>query len=204
MRKNAKNNKKSKINTKQFPKYQKLPKYAKKTEKFKYAQRISKNVNKKAIKRTKKPSFIEIKRKGCKIGKFWRKWREMIEVIEKLILFAMNSHSSIGMKLNKRIEEAAPAAQQLQELGRRLRCDDSGSEAVSISFIFKFSMWKINKTHAFPSPNTDNFYLIHFGIFCLCHSNVSFQYLNDISCQAINCRAYSISKIDDEICISAH
>lgn len=37
----------------------------------------------------------------------------------------------LGLRLEKRIEEAAPAGQQLQELGMRLRCDDSGSEQVS-------------------------------------------------------------------------
>ncbi|CAD6994842.1 unnamed protein product [Ceratitis capitata] len=31
-------------------------------------------------------------------------------------------------EMEKRIEEAAPAGQQLQELGMRLRCDDTGSE----------------------------------------------------------------------------
>lgn len=31
------------------------------------------------------------------------------------------------MKLDKRIEEAVPAGQQLQELGMRLRCLDEGS-----------------------------------------------------------------------------
>ncbi|EDW96442.1 homeotic protein deformed [Drosophila yakuba] len=34
----------------------------------------------------------------------------------------------LGLKLEKRIEEAVPAGQQLQELGMRLRCDDMGSE----------------------------------------------------------------------------
>ncbi|XP_065355220.1 homeotic protein deformed [Calliphora vicina] len=34
----------------------------------------------------------------------------------------------LGLKLEKRIEEAVPAGQQLQELGMRLRCDDEGSE----------------------------------------------------------------------------
>uniref|UniRef100_A0A1I8NGV0 Uncharacterized protein n=1 Tax=Musca domestica TaxID=7370 RepID=A0A1I8NGV0_MUSDO len=34
----------------------------------------------------------------------------------------------LGLKLEKRIEEAVPAGQQLQELGMRLRCDDDGSE----------------------------------------------------------------------------
>ncbi|KAG5674039.1 hypothetical protein PVAND_004029 [Polypedilum vanderplanki] len=33
----------------------------------------------------------------------------------------------LGMKLDKRIEEAVPAGQQLQELGMRLRCLDDGS-----------------------------------------------------------------------------
>lgn len=42
----------------------------------------------------------------------------------------------LGLRLDKRIEEAAPAAQQLQELGRRLRCDDSGSEHVSLFHLF--------------------------------------------------------------------
>lgn len=37
------------------------------------------------------------------------------------------------MKLDKRIEEAVPAAQQLQELGMRLRClDDGSSDQVKI------------------------------------------------------------------------
>uniref|UniRef100_A0A1I8NX55 Homeobox domain-containing protein n=1 Tax=Stomoxys calcitrans TaxID=35570 RepID=A0A1I8NX55_STOCA len=34
----------------------------------------------------------------------------------------------LGLKLEKRIEEAVPAGQQLQELGMRLRCDDDGSD----------------------------------------------------------------------------
>uniref|UniRef100_A0A336JX35 CSON002406 protein n=1 Tax=Culicoides sonorensis TaxID=179676 RepID=A0A336JX35_CULSO len=34
----------------------------------------------------------------------------------------------LGMKLDRRIEEAVPAAQQLQELGMRLRCDDNSSD----------------------------------------------------------------------------
>uniref|UniRef100_A0A1A9W4J0 Homeotic protein deformed n=1 Tax=Glossina brevipalpis TaxID=37001 RepID=A0A1A9W4J0_9MUSC len=34
----------------------------------------------------------------------------------------------LGLKLEKRIEEAVPAGQQLQELGMRLRCEDTGSE----------------------------------------------------------------------------
>lgn len=34
------------------------------------------------------------------------------------------------MKLDRRIEEAAPAGQQLQELGMRLRCDDASSDQV--------------------------------------------------------------------------
>lgn len=36
----------------------------------------------------------------------------------------------LGMKLDRRIEEAVPTGQQLQELGMRLRCDDTGSEQV--------------------------------------------------------------------------
>lgn len=42
------------------------------------------------------------------------------------------------MKLDRRIEEAAPAGQQLQELGMRLRCEDVGSDQVSLflSYIF--------------------------------------------------------------------
>lgn len=40
-----------------------------------------------------------------------------------------------GMKLDKRIEEAVPAGQQLQELGMRLRClDDGSSDQVNIVF----------------------------------------------------------------------
>lgn len=40
-----------------------------------------------------------------------------------------------GMKLDKRIEEAVPAGQQLQELGMRLRCgDDDNSDQVKINF----------------------------------------------------------------------
>lgn len=35
------------------------------------------------------------------------------------------------MKLDRRIEEAVPAGQQLQELGMRLRCDDASSDQVS-------------------------------------------------------------------------
>lgn len=35
-----------------------------------------------------------------------------------------------GLKLDRRIEEAVPAGQQLQELGMRLRCDDIGSDQV--------------------------------------------------------------------------
>ncbi|CAD7084134.1 unnamed protein product [Hermetia illucens] len=34
----------------------------------------------------------------------------------------------LGLKLERRIEEAVPAGQQLQELGMRLRCDDTCSE----------------------------------------------------------------------------
>ncbi|BFF89628.1 homeotic protein deformed [Drosophila madeirensis] len=39
----------------------------------------------------------------------------------------------LGLKLEKRIEEAVPAGQQLQELGMRLRCDDMGSEVDDMS-----------------------------------------------------------------------
>lgn len=39
-----------------------------------------------------------------------------------------------GMKLDRRIEEAVPAGQQLQELGMRLRCDDASSDQVSYTF----------------------------------------------------------------------
>ncbi|XP_055700047.1 homeotic protein deformed [Phlebotomus papatasi] len=34
----------------------------------------------------------------------------------------------LGLRLERRIEEAVPAGQQLQELGMRLRCDDTSSE----------------------------------------------------------------------------
>lgn len=40
------------------------------------------------------------------------------------------------MKLDKRIEEAVPAGQQLQELGMRLRCLEDGSDQVSFSLFF--------------------------------------------------------------------
>lgn len=44
----------------------------------------------------------------------------------------IKSHlNRLGLRLERRIEEAVPAGQQLQELGMRLRCDDSGSEHVS-------------------------------------------------------------------------
>lgn len=43
-----------------------------------------------------------------------------------------------GLKLERRIEEAVPAGQQLQELGMKYRCDDSGSENVSFFFFFLF------------------------------------------------------------------
>lgn len=36
-----------------------------------------------------------------------------------------------GLRLERRIEEAQPAAQQLHELGLRVRYDDSSSEHVS-------------------------------------------------------------------------
>ena len=41
------------------------------------------------------------------------------------------------MKLDKRIEEAVPTGQQLQELGMRLRCLDDGSDQVSIKVLNK-------------------------------------------------------------------
>lgn len=49
------------------------------------------------------------------------------------------------MKLDKRIEEAVPAGQQLQELGMRLRClDDGSSDQVSIARILRrVGDWKI-------------------------------------------------------------
>lgn len=50
--------------------------------------------------------------------------------MKQICLYNLNV-VSLGLRLDKRIEEAAPAAQQLQELGRRLRCDDSSSEHVS-------------------------------------------------------------------------
>lgn len=37
----------------------------------------------------------------------------------------------VGLKLEKRIEEAVPAGQQLQELFMKLRYDDTSSENVS-------------------------------------------------------------------------
>jgi homeobox protein HoxA/B/C/D4 len=43
------------------------------------------------------------------------------------------------MKLDKRIEEAVPAGQQLQELGMRLRClDDGSSDQVSFVEFIKY------------------------------------------------------------------
>lgn len=50
----------------------------------------------------------------------------IIEKTKKKLIF------SAGLRLERRIEEAVPAGQQLQELGMRLRCDDSGSEHVSL------------------------------------------------------------------------
>ena len=45
------------------------------------------------------------------------------------------------MKLDRRIEEAAPTGQQLQELGMRLRCDDASSDQVrSRTFINKLNV----------------------------------------------------------------
>lgn len=54
-------------------------------------------------------------------------------------------YSKLGLRLEKRIEEAVPAGQQLQELGMRLRCDDSGSENVStLTHMINFE----NKKHS--------------------------------------------------------
>lgn len=64
-------------------------------------------------------------------------------------------YEKLGLRLEKRIEEAVPAGQQLQELGMRLRCDDSGSENVSVyipiviipcsknteNFVFRFEIF---------------------------------------------------------------
>ena len=54
------------------------------------------------------------------------------------------------MKLDKRIEEAVPAGQQLQELGMRLRClDDGCSDQVrSLQFSLKI------KAKKFPHRTT--------------------------------------------------
>lgn len=49
-----------------------------------------------------------------------------------MVILIFNISWKIGLRLEKRIEEAVPAGQQLQELGMRLRCDDSGSENVSV------------------------------------------------------------------------
>lgn len=47
------------------------------------------------------------------------------------------------MKLDKRIEEAVPAGQQLQELGMRLRClDDGSSDQVSTARMISLDDWK--------------------------------------------------------------
>lgn len=44
------------------------------------------------------------------------------------------------MKLDRRIEEAVPTGQQLQELGMRLRCDDNSSDQVNLHwFVLLFS-----------------------------------------------------------------
>lgn len=48
----------------------------------------------------------------------------MLQITIYLFLFPA------GMKLDRRIEEAVPAGQQLQELGMRLRCDDASSDQV--------------------------------------------------------------------------
>lgn len=59
------------------------------------------------------------------------------------------------MKLERRIEEAVPAGQQLQELGMRLRCDDTSSEHVSINFSLK------KKRIHFILTLTFHFYFFH-------------------------------------------
>lgn len=45
------------------------------------------------------------------------------------------------MKLDKRIEEAVPAGQQLQELGMRLRCLDDGNsdQVIKLKKTLKFT-----------------------------------------------------------------
>lgn len=48
----------------------------------------------------------------------------------KVIVVFFFYYLLLGMKLDRRIEEAVPTGQQLQELGMRLRCDDTGSEQV--------------------------------------------------------------------------
>lgn len=50
------------------------------------------------------------------------------------------------MKLDRRIEEAVPTGQQLQELGMRLRCDDTGSEPVSFKLFYFIHITSILKT----------------------------------------------------------
>jgi hypothetical protein len=49
-----------------------------------------------------------------------------------------------GMKLDRRIEEAVPAGQQLHELGMRLRCDDASSDQVSINKKLQKISYKID------------------------------------------------------------
>lgn len=47
-----------------------------------------------------------------------------------MLILCLFFYLLLGMKLDRRIEEAVPTGQQLQELGMRLRCDDTGSEQV--------------------------------------------------------------------------
>ena len=62
---------------------------------------------------------------------------------EKFLAIKINFVS--GMKLDKRIEEAVPTGQQLQELGMRLRCLDEGSsDQVSPARPHSFKKIEIN------------------------------------------------------------
>lgn len=54
------------------------------------------------------------------------------------VFIALLNFNYLGMKLDRRIEEAVPAAQQLQELGMRLRCDDNSSDQVSNIILLQF------------------------------------------------------------------
>ena len=56
--------------------------------------------------------------------------------IDTKLFFCFLSENA-GMKLDRRIEEAVPAGQQLQELGMRLRCDDASSDQVINEKLFK-------------------------------------------------------------------